>query len=196
MILLFAFAVTLLSVPLCGGKLSRLGHLHLRHTWLIILAVVVQTLIISVIPGIGVGPGNAIQLATYAMAAVFLVLNRKLPGMPLLAFGSATNLAAIVANGGVMPASSWATRVSGLTVPTDQFANSKMVDHPRLLFLGDVFPIPASWPLSNVFSIGDIALVIGGAILIHSTCETRFTRAGRDRTGAHTDLTPALTPAD
>jgi hypothetical protein len=33
------------------------------------------------------------------MAAVFLVMNRKLPGMPLLAFGSATNLAAIVANG-------------------------------------------------------------------------------------------------
>jgi len=195
-ILLFAFAVTLVSVPLCGGKLSRLGHLRLRNSWLIISALAVQTLVISVIPGIGAGPGNAIHLATYAMAAVFLVINRNLPGMPLLAFGSATNLAAIVANGGVMPASAWATRVSGLTAPGDEFANSKMLDHPHLLFLGDVFAIPASWPLSNVFSIGDVALVIGGAILIHATCETRLTRVGRERAASATDVTAALTPAD
>lgn len=194
MILLVAFAVTLLSVPLCGGRLSGLGHLHLRHSWLIISALAIQTLVISVIPGIGAGPGNTIHLVTYAMAAVFLVMNRNLPGMPLLAFGSATNLAAIVANGGVMPASAWATRVSGLTAPGDEFANSKMLAHPHLLFFGDVFPIPASWPLSNVFSLGDVALVIGGAILIHSTCETRLTRAGRARAGA-TDVAVALPPA-
>ena len=116
------------------------------------------------------------------MAAVFLVMNRRLPGMPFLAFGSAANLAAIVANGGVMPASAWATRVSGLTSPGDEFANSKMVEHPHLLFLGDVFAIPESWPFSNVFSIGDVALVIGGAILIHTTCETRLTApVGRER---------------
>ena len=177
MILLVAFGVTLASVPLCGRHLSRLGLLELRYRWLIISALAIQTLVISVIPGIGAGPGNAIHLATYAMAAVFLVMNRRLPGMPLLAFGSAANLAAIVANGGVMPASAWATRVSGLTSPGDEFANSKMLEHPHLLFLGDVFAIPESWPFSNVFSIGDMALVIGGAILIHTTCETRLTRA-------------------
>lgn len=195
MILLVAFAVTLLSVPLCGGRLSRLGHLHLRHSWLIVSALAIQTLVISVVPGVGAGPGNAIHLVTYAMAAVFLVMNRDLPGMPWLAFGSATNLAVIIANGGVMPASGWATRVSGLTSPGDEFANSKMLEHPHLLFLGDVFPIPQSWPLSNVFSIGDVALVIGGAILIHSTCETRLTRAGRARGAGEVGLAAALAPA-
>jgi hypothetical protein len=181
MILLVAFAVTLASVPLCGGRLSGLGQLELRHSWLIVSALAIQTLVISVIPNIGAGSGNAIHLATYAMAAMFLVMNRRLPGMPFLAFGSAANLAAIVANGGVMPASPWATRVSGLTSPGDEFANSKMLEHPHLLFLGDVFAIPESWPFSNVFSIGDVALVIGGAILIHTTCATRLTRAGRAR---------------
>jgi hypothetical protein len=175
MILLIAFAITLASVPVFGGRLSRLGHLHLRHSWLIVSALAIQTLVISVFPEIGAGTGNAIHLATYAMAGVFLVMNRQLPGMPLLAFGSAANLAAIVANGGVMPASAWATRVSGLTSPGDEFANSRMVEHPRLLFLGDVFAIPESWPLSNVFSVGDVALVIGGAVLIHTTCGTRLT---------------------
>ena len=190
MILLVAFAVILASVPMCGGRLGRLGHLHLRHSWLIISAMAIQTLVISVIPGIGPGPGSAIHLATYAMAAAFLVMNRLLPGMPLLAFGSAANLAAIVANGGVMPASAWATRMSGLTSPGDEFANSRMVEHPHLLCLGDVFAIPESWPLSNVFSIGDVAIVIGGAILIHAACETRLTRAGRVRAGS-----PSIVPA-
>ena len=126
------------------------------------------------------------------MAAVFLVINRRLPGMPFLAFGSAANLAAIVANGGVMPASAWATRVSGLTSPGDEFANSRMVEDPHLLFLGDVFAIPDSWPFSNVFSIGDVALVIGGAILIHTTCETRLTRAGRARAAGRADAPAAV----
>jgi ABC-type dipeptide/oligopeptide/nickel transport system permease component len=53
MILLFAFAVTLVTVPLCGGRLSRLGHLQLRHSWLIISALAMQTLVISVIPTSG-----------------------------------------------------------------------------------------------------------------------------------------------
>ena len=91
-----------------------------------------------------------------------------------------------------MPASAWATRVSGLTSPGDGFANSRMVEDPHLLFLGDVFAIPDSWPFSNVFSIGDVALVIGGAILIHTTCETRLTRAGRARAAGRADAPAAV----
>src|SRR5262245_34615139 len=172
MILIVAFAITIVSVPLCGGRLSRLGRLGLVHSWLIVSALVIQTILISVVPGVGAGLGNAIHLATYAMAAVFLVLNRGVPGMPLLALGSAANLIVIVANGGVMPASAWATRKSGLTAAADEFANSRMLEHPRLLFLGDVFAIPESWPFSNVFSIGDVFLVVGGAVLVHTTCES------------------------
>jgi Family of unknown function (DUF5317) len=182
-------------VALCGGHLGRLGHLRLRHSWLIVSALAIQTLVISVFPDIGAARGNAIHLATYAIAAVFLVTNRRLPGMSFLAFGIAANLAAILANGGVMPASAWATRVSGLTAPGDEFANSRMVEHPHLLFLGDVFAIPESWPLSNVFSIGDVVLLIGGAILVHTTCETRLTRAGRARATTGADVPAGVSPA-
>ena len=34
--------------------------------------------------------------------------------------------------------------------------NSGVLAAPRLAFLGDVFAIPAGWPLANVFSIGDV----------------------------------------
>jgi hypothetical protein len=74
-----------------------------------------------------------------------------------------------------MPASAWATRVSGLTRPATSSPTRRCSSTRTCCSSATSFAIPASWPLSNVFSIGDVALVIGGAILIHSTCETRLT---------------------
>jgi hypothetical protein len=37
-----------------------------------------------------------------------------------------------------------------------------------------VFPTPASWPLHNVFSIGDIVLLIGVFVLVHAACGSRL----------------------
>ena len=41
------------------------------------------------------------------------------------------------------------------------FQNSTALAEPRLAFLGDVFHLPASWPLSNVFSVGDVPIALG-----------------------------------
>jgi len=81
--------------------------------------------------------------------------------MALTALGAALNLLAITANGGVIPASPAALAMAGLPVDEPGFQSSTAVDDPRLAFLGDVFAIPASWPLSNVFSVGDV--LIGSA---------------------------------
>jgi hypothetical protein len=43
------------------------------------------------------------------------------------------------------------------------FQNSTALAAPRLAFLGDVFSLPASWPLSNVFSVGDILIALGSS---------------------------------
>jgi hypothetical protein len=40
----------------------------------------------------------------------------------------------------------------------------------RLPWLGDVFAIPKGWPLANVFSIGDVAMVIAIAYFAHAWC--------------------------
>jgi Family of unknown function (DUF5317) len=45
---------------------------------------------------------------------------------------------------------------------------------PRLAFLGDMFHLPASWPLSNVFSIGDILIALGIAWALHRICQSRL----------------------
>ena len=80
-------------------------------------------------------------------------------------------LLAIAANNGAMPANMTAWRRAGLPeIPPEVFTNSRALASPRLAFLGDVFYVPASWPLSNVFSIGDVLIVIGSTYLAHRWC--------------------------
>ncbi len=54
------------------------------------------------------------------------------------------------------------------------FRNSAAVAHPRLAFLGDVFAVPASWPLSNVFSVGDLLIAVGLAWGLLRICGSRL----------------------
>jgi hypothetical protein len=180
MILVAMFALVVASVPLFGGRMSRLVDLPLRHTWVIMVALVAQTVLISVLSGVPERVGNVVHLATYAVAFGFLALNHRLPGLKLLVIGGGLNLVAIVANGGVMPSTAWATRTAGLVPDPDRFTNSSAVEHPHLIALGDVFAIPSGWPLSNVFSVGDVVLVVGAAVLLHVGSGSRLAGAPRD----------------
>jgi hypothetical protein len=55
------------------------------------------------------------------------------------------------------------------------FQSSAAVAEPRFAFLGDVFAIPASWPLGNVFSVGDVLIGAGLAWGLHRVCGSRLT---------------------
>jgi hypothetical protein len=66
-----------------------------------------------------------------------------------------------------MPASRAALVAAGRATHTSHFANSTAMPHAHLAFLGDVFAWPHPLPLANVFSVGDVLLLIGAAMLIH-----------------------------
>lgn len=168
MIVVAATIVGMASAGLGGGRLRRLAHLDLHHVWVIWLTIVVQTVIFEV-PAVPADVAEYVHLATYVMAFGFLWLNRHIPGALLIGAGAATNAAAITANGGVMPASPAAWQRAGLATPTD-FENSSVVADANLAVLGDVFAIPAGWPLANVFSIGDVVIVAGATYLAHVWC--------------------------
>ena len=73
-----------------------------------------------------------------------------------------------------------------------------MLPHPRLGFLGDVFAIPAGFPLANVFSIGDVLIVLGVGWGAHRICGSRLVPAlRRDPAGTSgVNLQPAVAGAD
>lgn len=166
----------IMSVPLAGGRLTRVAELQLRRLWLLFGALALQ--IVITLPPVTTGvPGwvlEPLHLSTYGMAVAFLWVNRRVPGLWLIGAGGMANLAAIVVNGGVMPASAWAQRVAGIEIEAGAFSNSAAVDGARLWFLGDVFPIPETLPLSNVFSVGDVALLVGMAVMLHRICGSRL----------------------
>jgi hypothetical protein len=173
MLLLALVAFSAAMVPLAGGRLSALATVRLRHAWVLPVTLVVQILIISIVPG---GPEDLyriVHLATYGAAAAFLILNRRVPGLLLIGAGGGLNALAISANGGVMPASRSAVEIAGLAAH-DGFVNSGAVANAKLAFLGDVFPVPDWLPLSNVFSVGDVLIVLGAAIALHRVCGSRL----------------------
>jgi hypothetical protein len=172
MFLGLVFIACLLSVPLFRGRLSALGDLELRHTWLALAGIGLQVLIISVIGDGGpAGFHEVVHVASYLLLGAFAWLNRGIPGVPLIVLGGLLNLIAIVANGGVMPADpDLALHAAG----EGGFVNSGAVENPRLLFLGDVLATPDWLPLYNVYSVGDVVIVLGVLVLLHRACGSRL----------------------
>ncbi len=198
MITAVCFLLAVASVPLFGGDLVRLGEVRLARWWAIVAALVVQIGVISVFPEqLGSTLSGVLHVASYLLALVFVWANRRLVGMVVIVAGGLMNLAAIAANGGVMPAQRSALERAGIIADSPTFENSAPVDDARLWFLGDIFAIPSGVPFANVFSIGDVILVLGGAILVHHVGDSRLARLvtrSSDRTddGDLVDIAAAL----
>ncbi len=169
MIIVVASILAIVTVPLTGRSLAPLARLPIRRIGLVWLSIAMQ-LVITLFPGFPNWLGQPVHLSTFVLSAAFMWSNRHLPGVLIIAFGAALNLTAIAANGGTMPASAWAWRTAGLPPLQGRFANSNVVSDARLAWLGDVFAIPNGWPLRNVFSVGDVIIVVGVAYFAHTWC--------------------------
>jgi hypothetical protein len=174
MLLVIVALLSLLTVVVGRGRISALAEIQLRGTPLVALALGAQIVVVSIIPGELDGIHAPVHLATYVLLAAFVSMNRHIPGMVLVGIGAAANAVAIFANAGVMPASPRALAVAGLPAEkSGEFANSAVVDGPVLGWLGDIFAVPASWPASNVFSIGDVLIAIGLTVGLHCLAASR-----------------------
>jgi len=158
MLVLAACALAVLS-PLLAGRWPAALLLH-RWRWplLIWATLAIQVVVVEVpLPG-GLAP--VLHVVTYLVALGFVWANRHIPRILLVAAGAAANGITIALNNGVLPASAGAAAAAGID-PHTAFANSAVVDHPTLPWLGDVFAWPAPLPLANTFSVGDVLIVLG-----------------------------------
>jgi hypothetical protein len=179
MTLALAFVLLLLTVPLAGGRLSRLETVRLRWLWLAFVAFGVQVVLVTVVPSGDTDLHRILHLGTYALVSACVVRNLDLRFLWVAAVGGLLNFVAIVANGGVMPASRGALETAGLEVQSGSFANSDAVDGAHVAFLGDVFAVPAGWPGANVFSVGDVVMVLGVFLALHAAAGSRLVGTAR-----------------
>jgi hypothetical protein len=163
--ILYAIPIGIVAGYLAGGRLERLGALRLRWAPLALLGLAIQVLIFSDPVGSLVGDaGPAVYVASTAIVLIVVLRNIAIPGVGLIAIGATCNLAAIVANGGWMPADGSAlASVGGLPAGA---SNSIVVADPALGPLTDLFALPPALPLANVFSVGDVLIGVGVAVTI------------------------------
>jgi hypothetical protein len=164
--MLYGVGAGIVAGYLRGGGLSRLADLPLRWVWLAIGALAAQ--VVLFLPGVGEALGGLAPVAYVATGVAILAVvlrNLRIPGMAIVAAGAACNLVAIVANGGSMPASPAALASLGWTA-SEAYSNSVVLADPAVAPLTDLFAMPAWLPFANVFSVGDVLIAVGIAVVV------------------------------
>src|SRR5438045_3564901 len=115
MLILWALPIGFVAGLLLGGRAERLSNLHFRWPWLALGGLLVQVGLFSE-AGFAAAGGLAPAIYIVSTTAVLVAVARNLglPGIPIVMLGSISNLAAILANGGAMPADPGALALAGL----------------------------------------------------------------------------------
>lgn len=170
MLLLYFVAAGLVLGRLAGGRFGHLGEVRFDWWPVALGGLAFQVVLFSEPLGSRVGnAGPVLYVLSTVVVMAALLRNLRLYGFPVIALGAGLNLAAILLNGGLMPAdpAAFAALTGQPVVPTDLFSNSVIVssDAP-LAYLGDTLVLPRPMPFANVFSIGDVAIGLGAVIFI------------------------------
>ncbi len=179
MFILYAIPMGLIVGALLGGGLGGLATIQFRWAGLALVGFGAQVLLFSDPVTARVGDlGPALYVASTALVFVAVLRNLRIRGMPFVAAGAASNLAAIVANGGYMPTSPGAAAAFGRSAP-EVYSNSAIVESAALAPLTDVIPLPHWLPFANIVSVGDVLIAVGIVVVIAAAM-----RAGRRRADA------------
>lgn len=164
LLVLLVMVLAVLAALAFGGGFGRLaGNTMTGLHWL--AAAAIGQLLGSVVGGTAYLVG---LIGSAVCITVFLRLNRRHPGVGLLASGFFSN-ALVVALNGAMPVSSSALARAGIgdAVVTD--ARHELADAAtRLPWLGDVVPV-ALPGLGQAVSPGDVLIAAGAGLLLYTS---------------------------
>jgi hypothetical protein len=185
-VLLLIPALLALIVALArGGSLRYLAELPVRGSGFIVASFAIQVLLY--LPPLRNSTlaahwGGAIYVAAMALALFGALRNWRLGGAVRLAtLGLALNATVIACNGGYMPVNAAAMRaVQGETevrviADTHLYGNTRLAGaSTRLAALSDVIPVRLPGGTGNVYSVGDVLLAAGVALLVYRTTRGAF----------------------
>lgn len=194
MLLLSVIAISVLIGLVTGGRTQSLARLRLRHAWFPVALFVLQKVIVE-LPILKATTATylspALLTASYAALMLFLLLNLSVPGIKLVLIGSLLNLTVMLANGGHMPVTREGLERTGHAdriVVRDELAlvkGSKSIvlepEGTRLYLMSDIFRVPEPYPFATNFSLGDVAITAGVAVMVLRTMLNE-TEADADRT--------------
>jgi hypothetical protein len=166
MFILYSVVIGLALGVIVGGRAAGLADIRFRFGWLMLVGLLIQVVLFSPAVTDVIGrAGPPIYVGSTVLVAAALLTNWRITGVPIIVLGALSNLAAIVSNGGYMPADPAAVVAAGGEVPTT-YSNSAIVAHPVLQPLTDIFALPEWLPFTNVFSVGDVLIAVGVCVVI------------------------------
>ena len=193
MFILYAILIGLIVGSVLGGRASALGSIRFRWAPLILIGFLAQVVLFSEAVAERVGDaGPVLYVVSTLMVGAAVVRNIRIPGMALIVLGAASNMTAILANDGFMPAAPEALAALGKSAPTI-YSNSAVVAQPALELLTDRFALPRWLPLANVYSLGDVLIGVGVIALIVITMVGA--RQGRGLGGPAASLESGSSPS-
>jgi hypothetical protein len=166
MFILYGLVAGFIAGLVIGGRAGGLADLRLRWVPVFLGGLLVQVVLFSGPVANRIGElGPMLYVGSTAVVFAAVLRNVRIPGLPVVAIGAAANLAAITANNGYMPASPGALAAIGYALGAE-YSNSAVVARPALEPLTDIFALPRCVPFFNIFSVGDILIAAGVAIVI------------------------------
>jgi hypothetical protein len=168
-----------------GGRLRRAAEAPLHWRSLLFLGVAIQLSVDALaareILGDATTLGWLLLLLSQVLVIGFLVANRYLPGVFLVALGLLLNAVVMAANGAmpVDPAAIQALGLGDVEVPLGK--HTLMDEHTRMPWLADILPLP---PLRTIISIGDVVLAAGVIPLTHALMSYRTPAERRGRSSS------------
>jgi hypothetical protein len=152
---------------------ANLANIKIRFGWLIIVAVLVQSMPFALFDPLSfVEFKKALLVLSYVLLLWVLSRNLHSWGMRILLLGTLLNFLTIVANGGLMPVSPEARLWAGKPALGESGFGKVLpegtgvllpIDQTNLWLLSDIIPINS---IHAVISIGDVLIAIGLLIFI------------------------------
>jgi len=103
--ILYAIPAGILAGFVLGGRLQGLSTIHFRWAWVFMLGLAIQLVLFSDFVTERIGDaGVPIYVGSTLAVAAVIAMNLRIRGMPIVLLCAVSNLAAIIANGGYMPA--------------------------------------------------------------------------------------------
>lgn len=159
-----------------GGRLGNLADVPLRWNALVVIGLALQVLLFGPLNVLPAASLPELYLLSTGIAAVWVIRNLAVAGLPLIGLGALSNLLAIAANGGRMPVDAallTQTRGAAFTraVAEHRVATNAVIadSGTRLSWLTDRFVLP---PSLVVFSVGDALISVGVIWLIAAAMRT------------------------
>lgn len=173
MVLLFGVIAGIALALFRGGSLKKLGEVHIRWAWIVLVALIIQIILVYVLPD-RTGVARVLFPLTHAAILVVAWVNRDLEWMWLVAAGVLLNFIVIVANGGYMPVTPQALAQAGLIERPEAVDSGAWMpgtkdivlskDQTLLWWFSDIVVLP---PIQRIVSIGDILITTGVFLFVH-----------------------------